>query len=376
MADSRRILIAGGGIAGLTLALALRRKGLMPELVERRPQWPAIGAGIAIQPNAMRTLSGLGIAGAIEDAGAAIHRWCFADHTGRTLCETDLDDLWSGVGAFVGIARSALHRELLAAAGPFPHRLGVSVTAVARGPGEVTVAFSDGSEGRYAVVVGCDGLDSAVRRSLGGVTLVDGRQMVWRSQALLHRPSQQLEFFIGEGSFFGLCPTGNGWTYGFGNVTQPRVHDPIDGRLARLRSRFAEYGRAVQDYLGALAAAVDDAGIHCSPIEWVAEPSWGEGRVVIIGDAAHATSPMMGQGGCLAIEDACVLADLLHATSDWSNLVPALAARRNPRVTWVRQQSVAAGDGFRQPAAVRNAFLTEHGDRALRARYAPLREPA
>jgi 2-polyprenyl-6-methoxyphenol hydroxylase-like FAD-dependent oxidoreductase len=85
---------------------------------------------------------------------------------------------------------------------------------------------------------------------------------------------------------------------------------------------------------------------------------------------------MMGQGGCLAIEDACVLADLLHATSDWSNLVPALAARRNPRVTWVRQQSVAAGDGFRQPAAVRNAFLTEHGDRALRARYAPLREPA
>jgi len=373
MVDSGRILIVGAGIAGLTLAVALGRKGFTPELVERRRQWPAVGAGIAIQPNAMRVLKELGLADAIEKAGATITRWDFCDPAGRVLCTTDLEDLWQGVGPFIGITRSSLHRELLAAAEPLLHRLGVSVTAIAPRPGDVTVAFSDGSLEQYALVAGCDGLNSAVRRSLGAVSLVDGGQMAWRSLARIGPRDPLLQFVVGDGSFFGLCPVGNGWTYGFGNVTQARAHDPIDGRLDRLRRRFAGYGGAVQDYLAALA---HDADIHCSPIEWLAEPSWGEGRVVLIGDAAHATSPMMGQGGCLAIEDAYVLAKLLQSTSDWSNLVPALAARRAARVAWVRQQSVAAGDGFRQPPAIRNAFLAEHGDRVLRARYAPLREPA
>src|SRR5262249_49747571 len=139
---------------------------------------------------------------------------------------------------------------------------------------------------------------------------VYGGQMVWRSTAAV-RPGglKNLKFLLGDRTFFGLCPLGNGRTYGFGNATGPKIEDPVDGRLKRLRERFAEFGSLVQDYLSALQW---DEQIHCSAIEWVQEEAWYSGRVVLIGDAAHASSPMMGQGGSLAIEDAYVLADVLH----------------------------------------------------------------
>jgi 2-polyprenyl-6-methoxyphenol hydroxylase-like FAD-dependent oxidoreductase len=118
-----------------------------------------------------------------------------------------------------------------------------------------------------------------------------------------------LQFLLGDGCFFGLCPVGDGRTYGFGYVMQPRVRDPLQGRLARLRDRFAAFGALVQEYLAALE---HDEQVHCSTMEWVDVEEWYVGRVVLIGDAAHASSPLMGQGGCMAMEDAWVLAEELR----------------------------------------------------------------
>ncbi len=141
------------------------------------------------------------------------------------------------------------------------------------------------------------------------------------------------------------------------------------GRLGRLRRRFSHFGSTVQDYLARLD---NDEQIHCSAIEWVTQPHWHTGRVVLIGDAAHASSPMMGQGGSLAMEDAWVLAGLLRDEPTPEQALAAYASRRAPRVHWVQQQSLAIAESFNMPSQARNDVLRARGEEMFRTRYAPL----
>src|ERR1051326_7663030 len=195
--------------------------------------------------------------------------------------------------------------------------------------------------------------------------------MVWRGLAPIRSKGvTRLEFFGGEGCFFGLCPVGDRQTYGFGNVTMPRFHDALPGRLSRLRERFAAFGGAVKQYLAALSS---DEQLHCSPIEWVEQVVWGRGRVVLIGDAAHASSPMMGQGGSLAMEDAWVLAEGLREAESVEEALETFVNRRRPRVEWVRQHSRMVAESFALPPSMRNATLRERGDQLLRVRFEPLK---
>ncbi len=371
MAHLERILIVGGGIAGLTLAAALHQHGFQAELIERSHEWQAVGGGIAVQPNGVRVLRALGMGAAVEQAGAVIRHWDFCDQQGIVLCETDLEALWGEVGPFIGIARTALQRVLREGAAAVPARLGVSITALAQDERGVQVGFSDGSVNVYDLVVGADGLASTVRRlALGAAQPLYTGQMVWRSIAPI-RPKglTRLQFLLGQGCFFGLCPLGNGQTYGFGNVTLPRFHDEVQGRLARLRERFAAFGEVVRDYLAALTS---DEQIHCSPVEWMEQEQWRAGRVVLIGDAAHASVPMMGQGGCLAMEDALVLAEVLRAADSIEAALETYSRRRQPRVSWVRLQSRVVAESLALPSAPRNAVLRERGAQMMHARFAPL----
>ena len=130
MAEARRILITGGGIAGLSLAIALRRRGDTPELAEQCPRWPAAGAGIALHANAVRALRALGLGDAVTRASAPLPRYGFFDQHGAQLCTTDLDDLWGQAGPCLGIARARLQEILATAAAGVPHRLGVAVTGL------------------------------------------------------------------------------------------------------------------------------------------------------------------------------------------------------------------------------------------------------
>ena len=376
MADVARILIAGGGIAGLTLATALHRRGFTPEVVERSPSWDAIaiGAGIAVWPNGMRIMHALDMGAAIEDRGWIIRRWSFADHRGDVLCEIDLESLWGAVGRSVTIARTDLHTVLITGAAEVPQRLGLSVDSLTQHPSGVSVGFSDGSSGEYDLVVGADGIGSTVRRlAVSAGKPADLQAMNWRGIAPVRpRGLTMLRFALGDKCFFGLCPVGEGRTYGFGYVMQPRVYDPVEGRLARLRHRFSEFDSLVQEYLGALER---DEQVHCSAMEWVDVDRWYSSRVVLIGDAAHASSPLMGQGGCMAMEDAYVLAEELRSAPAVEQALAAYVERRRPRVKWVQQQSMATADALRMPPTVRNPAIRERGDQMQRARFEPLLAP-
>jgi len=152
-------------------------------------------------------------------------------------------------------------------------------------------------------------------------------------------------------------------------MTGPRLQDPAQGRLGRLRDRFAKFGGLVQEYLASLD---QDEQIHCGPIEWLELDEWRSGRVVLIGDAAHASSPMIGQGGCMAMEDAVVLAEVLSSAHSIESALDAYVEGRRPRVGWVRQQSRAVGESVSLPARTRDAALRERGGQMFRQRFTPL----
>jgi len=368
-----RILIVGAGIAGLAAARALHLRGFEPELVERAPSFRTTGGGIAVQPNGLCVLHALGLGVDAEHAGTRIRHWNFADARGGRLSRTDLDALWGTEAPFIGIARHELCRILVDGARATPCRLGVSVESLSQSDGLVSVRFSDGSEREYDLVVGSDGVHSTVRAlAFASGDIIRAGQTAWRTLARCRPGGDELTFFVGDASFFGLCPVGDGSTYGFANVSEPGLPDDVAGRLGRLRARFASYGRPVQDFLDSIES---DEQIHCSSIEWIAEQVWSTRRIVLIGDAAHACLPMMGQGGSMALEDACVLAESLALATDVDTAVEAFVARRRPRIDWVRRESEAAGRSIALPSEARNAVLRERGDALLRARYEPLREP-
>ena len=149
--------------------------------------------------------------------------------------------------------------------------------------------------------------------------------------------------FTGERCYFGLVPVGDGGTYGFAGLDGQRSDDPPAGRLERLRQRFEGFGGPVPAYLAALQR---DDQIHFGPIEWVELGCWHAGRVVLTGDAAHATPPHMGEGGAMAIEDAVVLAQLLRNADTVEDGLDRYQARRRPRVQWVQQQSRLAAKAW------------------------------
>jgi 2-polyprenyl-6-methoxyphenol hydroxylase-like FAD-dependent oxidoreductase len=152
MAKVERILIVGGGIAGLTAAIALRQRGFSPELIEHAPAWQAVGAGIALQPNAMRLLVSLGVGTAVERAGAPLRRFRYCTLQGDTLAEIDLIQLWKDVGRGVGVERGELQDALLSELRGAPCRLGAGITSLEQKSGCVSVCFNDGRSENYDLV--------------------------------------------------------------------------------------------------------------------------------------------------------------------------------------------------------------------------------
>ncbi len=371
MANIERILIVGGGIAGLTLARAFHHQGFRAELVERSPSWQATGAAIQLHANGMRILHALGLGEAIEQAGAAIHHWMYCDQFGEVLCQIDLAEIWGEPDPCTAIDRPRLQQILLAGAAPVPCRLGTSVASLMQDEQWVQVSFSDGSTSDYDLVVGADGIDSTVRTLVMGPLQPDYTGlMIWRSLAPIPPPDPaNFRIMFGDGCFFGITPLGDGPTNIFGAVGMPRTHDPLQGRLERFRERFASFGGQVQQCLAALSS---DEQIYCGPAEVMQPDHWHHGRVVLIGDAAHAGAPTMAQGGSMAMEDAYVLAEILRRAETVESALDSYETRRKPRTTWVQQQSRGILESYLMPPSQRNPAFRERGNQMMHDSFEPL----
>jgi 2-polyprenyl-6-methoxyphenol hydroxylase-like FAD-dependent oxidoreductase len=374
MAKIDTILVVGGGMAGLTTAAALHQRGFAVELVERRETWQALGAGFLVHANGMRMLAALGLASGVEQAGTVVRRWQFCDEQGEVLSDTDLEALWGHAGPCIGIERTKLQGALLPGVAQVHCRLGTEVASLIQDDARVSVGFSDGSSGDFDLVVGADGIRSTVRAlALTSTAPSYLGAMNWRSVAPI-RPVGLTEFQInlGDGCVFGLVPLGSGRTYAFAYVAHPHFRDPLEGRLARLRQRFSGFSPRVAAYLAALER---DDEVICSAMEWMELGNIHAGRVVLVGDAAHASSPMMGQGGCMAMEDACVLAEELRAAATVEAALESYVRRRKPRAEWVQRQSMGLADLLTASSSPRKATLREKGTQLMQDRFGPLVPP-
>jgi len=194
--------------------------------------------------------------------------------------------------------------------------------------------------------------------------------MIWRCLAPIPPPDPtNFRILFGDGCFFGITPLGEGPTNVFGAVGMPHTPDPLQGRLERFRERFAGFGGHVQECLAALSS---DEQLYCGPVEEVNIDHWHRGRVVLIGDAAHAGAPTMGQGGCMAMEDAFVLAGLLRGAETVERALASYETRRKPRATWVQQESRGLVESFLMPPAERNPAFRERGNEAMHDSFKPL----
>ena len=360
------ILVVGGGIGGLSLAIALAQRGIPCEVVEREPRWTTVGGGIALYPNGHRALRVLGLDRAVESAGAQIDRVQTLARNGTVVADFP-GEAWPGVGVVVAIHRPVLQDILVGAAGSVPVRMGTEVQALRVERSGVDVDFTDGTSGAYDLVVGADGIRSSVRElAFGPIAPRFVGQMYWRTAVAKDLVTCSTMAFD-EQRFVALLPLGGGITYVALQAHVPEPFDePLAGRSARARARFADFGGPVP---AALAALGDDASVHFGPAEEIDRDEWRAGRVVLIGDAAHACSPTLAQGGSLAIEDAVVLAELLAGEPSIDTALDAFVARRAPRARWVRDRT------HEQIHLLNSGAPHEHLAAGMRATYARLAEP-
>lgn len=341
---SAHILVIGGGIGGLTAAIALRGKGFAVDVIERDATWSVYGVGIIQQSNVVRAMKQLDLLDDYVAAGFGFDHVSVRIPTGVEVARIPTPGLVPGYPPNVGIGRPALHKVLgdrTIGAGATV-RLGVTATSLVDDGAGVDATFSDGTTGRYDLVVGADGLYSQTRESIfpdAPVPVFTG-QAVWRYNLPRHPDVTGLWAYEGP-TGVGLVPLSDALMYMY--VTTPEPDNPwldTEGLAAAMRERLA---KIPAPDLRALAEHItDDAAVVYKPLEWLfIDGPWHKGRIVLIGDAVHATTPHLGQGAGMAIEDAIVLSEELVAADDPVAAFEAFEARRLERCRYIVEASLA-----------------------------------
>lgn len=342
--DSAKILVIGGGIGGLTSAIALRRKGFEVEVIERDPSWSVYGVGIIQQGNVIRAMADLGLIDDYIQAGYGFDHVEVFIPTGQSVAKIATPKLVPGYPSNVGIGRRALHKVLgdRTIADGANVRLGLTVDTLEDDGAGVSVVFSDGSEGRYDLVIGADGLYSQTRTMLfPDVPKPEFTgQSVWRYNFVRTPDVTCLSAYEGQIGA-GLVPLSDTLMYMY--ITTPEPGNPRyerDGLAAAMRSKLASIPapsiRALVDQI-----TQNDEVVY-KPLEWLfLTGDWHKGRVVLLGDAVHATTPHLGQGAGMAIEDSIVLAEELARTDTPEVAFTAFRARRYDRCKYIVDASKA-----------------------------------
>ena len=296
-----RIAIVGGGIGGLTAALALREFGFEAEVYEQAPALLDVGAAIALWPNALRVLDRLGLKATILEHAGEMDEIRWLDHRGHLLNRVSIPQS-------VALHRADLQSTLLHALPPGWIRLGHTFKAYDDRKNKIVASFTQSDEIEADLLIGADGIHSRVRQKLLNDEQPSYRgYTVWRgiSSVFPHSlpPATAIEIH-GRGQRFGIGPVGNGragWWATANSTTQNHTPD-AQHELLNLFHGWPEPA------LQLIAATQPEHILTTAAFDRDPNRIWGSGRVTLLGDAIHPTTPNLGQGGCQAMEDALVLA--------------------------------------------------------------------
>lgn len=350
-------LIVGGGIGGLSLARELATRGLPATVLERAAQLNPIGAGIIMNPNAMRVLERNGLADALRPKAWPYMMRETCDQRGRLLAVRDYRPLYDAGKLARGslVHRAHLLEVLFGSLPPQTVRFGVLVKAIEVLRDRVRVATERDGVFEADLLVGADGIRSQVRRHAFGEA--DPVYMGYRSHRLIvdNEPEvRNFTEFLGRGQRVGLVPISEKRLYVWTTFNSPRDRPPVIDSADRFRELFAQFtdGR-VRRVLSQIRSADE---IISTDIEEVRHDRWSAGRAVLLGDAVHALTPNIGQGAGMAMEDAAVLADELasvqRGAQGLEHALESYARRRKPRVETVMRISRDVGNAGQRSGTI------------------------
>jgi 2-polyprenyl-6-methoxyphenol hydroxylase-like FAD-dependent oxidoreductase len=335
--------IVGGGIGGVAAAVALSKAGIDATVYERAPELREAGAGLMLWPNATRVLRELGLLERVEKLSGRSHHFLVRARSGKILMDI-------GLGQFDVPALCTRRCDLLAALmselPPDCVRLGHEFESFERHRDGVGIRFAEGMSAQHDVLIGADGIRSRLRSQLLGIREPIYRgYMVWRGIASVRSGSNSADSNSetwGNGKRFGILNTGGDrftW-YATANADPTHVDGP-EGRKAELLRRFAGWHEPVER----LIEATDEGGmLKNGAYDLAPLKSWGHGRVTLLGDSAHPCTPNLGQGGCMALEDALVLAKSFVKEASPEMALRRYESLRRKRTRHVQQRSLLMGN--------------------------------
>ncbi len=341
MCSLSSIAIIGGGIGGVAAAAALHRLGIQATVYERAKRLTEAGAGMMLWPNATRALRRLGLLeGVVTRSGHNTHFLVRAS-CGKVLMNIAVGKLDAPA---LGTRRSDLLASLLSAVPSERICLGRELTHLEQTGSSVRVHFADGSVEEHDAVIAADGIRSRVRAQLFRVSdPVYRGYTIWRGvaayagQAL--RPGCNSETW-GHGSRFGILDIGQGrytW-YATANALKDDAVPPPEQRKSELLRRFAGWHEPIPALIDATESILENGAFDLPPL-----PCWTAGRVTLLGDAAHPCTPNLGQGGCMALEDALVLAKCLSNERSIESALQRYETLRRRRTRHIQQRSLLMG---------------------------------
>lgn len=335
--SQKRIAIAGGGIAGLTVAIALQRKGFDVTVYEQAPQIKPLGAGLALAANAVKALIEIGVGDDVLRAGKVIKAMYIKDEKGNVLTESDSERISAKLGVVNNftIHRADLHQILINQLTAGTVVLNKSCIDFDQKSSGLSIKFSDGTSAFANYLIACDGIHSAIRKKLLPESLPRyAGYTCWRSvideipaSVNMNETSESW----GPGSRFGIVPLLDNRIYWFATINA-KANDPVM-RRAKVPDLLNYFGNFHDPVTEILKKTKDDKLIWSDIIDIKPIKKFAFGNIVLIGDAAHATTPNMGQGACMAIEDAAVLANCLENYSSPEEAFVQFEKKRIPRTT-------------------------------------------
>ncbi|MTE14561.1 NAD(P)-binding protein [Nocardia sp. CT2-14] len=340
MGKSENAIVVGGGIGGLAAAIALTRRGWRVEVLERAAEVGESGSGISLWANGLRALDALGVGDAVRGAGVVEIEGGIRDRAGRWLSKTDTGELERRYGPLVAVRRTDLFSILAGALPDGVVRSGVAVTGIGNLEDTVEVTHITGVC-EADLVVGADGIRSVVREALWP----DARGPRYAGYTAWRMITGPLDFAPsgsetwGRGERFGVVPLPDGCAYLFGVADAPEGRRYPGGEFDEVRRRFGGWPAPIP----AALARVDPATVlHHDIYDLPSLTSLVRGRVALLGDAAHAMTPNLGQGANQALEDAVTLAAVLerHPVPEALNAYDRL---RRGRTTAIARRSRVIG---------------------------------